>query len=111
MKDEQVLALETELEILRQNENSQNYEMSQQSKNLKRQIEKMQVTEKQLQDERSKLNDMLNDTRQKLKAQLDENDQLQDKVHELKGLQAERGTMGESSRNNPSNQSLPEFER
>ena len=46
MKDEQVLALETELDILRQNENSQNYEMSQQSKNLKRQLEKMQVTEK-----------------------------------------------------------------
>ena len=46
MKDEQVLALETELDILRQNENSQNYEMSQQSKNLKRQVEKMQITEK-----------------------------------------------------------------
>ena len=46
MKDEQVLALETELDILRQNENSQNYEMSQQSRNLKRQVEKMQITEK-----------------------------------------------------------------
>ena len=54
---------------------------------------------------------MLNDTRQKLKAQLDENDQLQDKVHELKGLQAERGTLGESHRNTTSKQSLSEFER
>ena len=110
MKDEQVLSLETELEILRQNENSQNYEMSQQSKNLKRQIEKMQVTEKKLQDESVRLNGMLNDTRQKLKAQLDENDQLQDKVHELKALAAERGTVGHGDRNT-FNQSLSEFER
>ena len=59
----------------------------------------MQVTEKKLQDESARLNGMLNDTRQKLKAQLDENDQLQDKVHELKALAAERGTMGHGGRN------------
>lgn len=49
---------------------------------------------------------------------IDENDTLQDKVLELKGLQAERGfglekTAGgeEKDGHNTSNQSLPEFER
>ena len=52
-----MLQLETELEILKQNENSQNYEISKQSKDLRRQIDKMGVTEKKLQDENGRLNE------------------------------------------------------
>lgn len=114
MKDELVLQLETELQILQQNENSQQYEISKESKNLKKQIDKLGVTEQRLQDENARLNEQLTDQRGKLKNLIDENDQLQDKVLELKGLQVDRGiepNADERDVGNTSNVSLPEFER
>ena len=113
MKDEQVLQLETELEILQQNENSQHYEISKQSKDMRKQIDKMEVTQKRLEDEKVRLDEQATEQRTKIKQLVEENDALQDKLIELKGQQAERGYDNNEDKDghNTSQMSLPEFER
>lgn len=116
MKDEQVLQLENEIEVLQQNENSQHYEISKQSKDWQKQIDRLSNTNQRLEEEKARLNEQLSKERAKIKQMFDENDALQDKIMELKGQQVELGlggaeNFGDERDQNSSNISLPEFER